>query len=277
MSIGNTILNTSPKKDPSGPPFVSTSAENGASVAANGRIVLGNNVGGTAATLLSNREIPMSGFNVLFNGGVTARVQINAGNVIATQSNAIAFRTIHGVSGMVGDFATDLNGLGAVIFCGSTSRGVFVWNDSNPLRGNVWIGTFPASTTQNNGAALQVNGCTTTGKFVSPRAATPVTVSATNDRGKVFTNEGAGAAIQFNLPGAVVDAFNTGNSYTFYVQNANGIIIKAPAGDTVRAGAIVSPVAGTISSVTVGSSITLQAINAGEWVATSVVGGWVTP
>ena len=60
MGIGVISLQTSQKREQSGPPFVSGSADNGASVdPVTGRIVLGNNVGaaGSPAQLLSNREI----------------------------------------------------------------------------------------------------------------------------------------------------------------------------------------------------------------------------
>jgi len=49
----------------------------------------------------------------------------------------------------------------------------------------------------------------------------------------------------------------------------------AAAGDTIRIAANVSAAAGRIDSTTIGDSVTLKAINATEWVATSVVGaGW---
>lgn len=60
MGIGVISLQTSQKRDQSGPPFASGSADNGLSVdTVSGQIVLGNNVGavGAPAQLLSNREI----------------------------------------------------------------------------------------------------------------------------------------------------------------------------------------------------------------------------
>ena len=57
------FLATYRKQDPAGPPFALTSANNVLSVdPVSGAIVLGNDVGGTSATLLSNREIPFGGF-----------------------------------------------------------------------------------------------------------------------------------------------------------------------------------------------------------------------
>lgn len=67
---------------PAGPPFVATSAENGLSVdPVTGRIVLGNNVGALLAALLSNREIPLSTFSILFS-------HPTAGNSVTIQNDA---------------------------------------------------------------------------------------------------------------------------------------------------------------------------------------------
>lgn len=53
---------------PSGSPFTAGSAINGLSVNAAGKIVLGNDTGGTTAKLLSAREVPMNGFNLMLSG-----------------------------------------------------------------------------------------------------------------------------------------------------------------------------------------------------------------
>jgi len=51
--------------------------------------------------------------------------------------------------------------------------------------------------------------------------------------------------------------------------------VTAASGDTIRIAANVSAAAGRIDRTTIGDSVTLKAINATEWVATSVVGaGW---
>lgn len=275
--IGVVALQTARKQDQAGPPFAVTSAENGASVdPVSGAIVLGNDVGGTLATLLSNRVIPMSGFNILLDGGAGGGVRLNPTNVQVGSANQIAFRSTNVAGTVVGDMAIDLNSLGLAFFVGSTSRGMFIWNNSNPFRGNVRFGNLPTSTAQDNGSLVQVDGPITHDRYVSPQNANRV-VSNSLDKGKVFTNEGAGAGITFTLPGAAVSNINGGLFYVFYVQNANGIVIQAAAGDTIRVGATVSLAGGTISSATVGSSVTLQAINATEWVATALVGVFATP
>jgi hypothetical protein len=77
--IGGPALSTHQKREPSGPPFVATSANNGLSVdPVTGRIVLGNNVGGVLATLLSAREIPFNSFALSFTGTPTLNIGTTA-------------------------------------------------------------------------------------------------------------------------------------------------------------------------------------------------------
>jgi len=96
----------------------------------------------------------------------------------------------------------------------------------------------------------------------------PNTITS-SESGSVFTNEGATALNYHTLPTAV-----SGLTYTFYVQDADGIRVTANTGDTIRIDTSVSASAGYAESTTVGSSVTLTAINATEWVATSVIGTW---
>ena len=86
---------------------------------------------------------------------------------------------------------------------------------------------------------------------------------------ELYTNEGAGGNADFSLPTAV-----TGLTFTFCVQEAKPLNITANTGDTIRIGASVSAAAGTITSSTIGSCVTLTAINITEWFATSSVGTW---
>jgi hypothetical protein len=104
--------------------------------------------------------------------------------------------------------------------------------------------------------------------FVSPQTAANVSVAATDSR-TTYTNESTTAQVNFNLPGAVA-----GLEYTFIVQDADGIQITAATGDTIRNGATVSAAGGTAASTTIGNVIKLTAINATEWITTSVIGTW---
>lgn len=92
------------------------------------------------------------------------------------------------------------------------------------------------------------------------------------ETGRVFTNEGDADGSVHNLPTAVA-----GLTYTFCVQAGQTVTINANTGDQIQVAASTSSVAGSVASSTVGDVITLTAINATEWFATSVVGaGWAT-
>lgn len=103
---------------------------------------------------------------------------------------------------------------------------------------------------------------------VSAQASSPVTVNS-SDSGKVYTNEGATGEIVFNLPTAAANLF-----YTFVVQDSDGVEVVANTGDTIRLAGSVSASAGKIESATIGSSVTIIAINATEWVAMALMGSW---
>jgi hypothetical protein len=88
------------------------------------------------------------------------------------------------------------------------------------------------------------------------------------ESGTVLTNEGATAQNYHTLPTAVA-----GLQFTFVVQDADGIRIVAGADDTIRIAANVSAAAGYIQNSTIGSTITLLAVNAVEWVALGTPAG----
>ncbi len=88
------------------------------------------------------------------------------------------------------------------------------------------------------------------------------------DGASVFTNEGAGAEVIFTLPTAL-----KGLRYTFIVQAAQNLRITAGTGDTIRVAGVVSAAAGNMVNAVVGSSVTLVAINATEWMAESAING----
>ena len=89
------------------------------------------------------------------------------------------------------------------------------------------------------------------------------------ESGKVLTNEGATALNYHTLPTAAA-----GLVFEFFVQDADGIRVTANTGDTIRLAGSVSATAGRIDSTTVGSVVRLVAVNATEWVGTSIVGSW---
>lgn len=87
--------------------------------------------------------------------------------------------------------------------------------------------------------------------------------------GRVGTNEGASAIVVISLPTAV-----TGLTYTFVVQDSDGFRIDAASGDTIQVAATVTAADGYVENTTIGSTLTLVAINATEWVATASHGTW---
>lgn len=92
---------------------------------------------------------------------------------------------------------------------------------------------------------------------------------AATESGAALTNEGTTAANYHTLPTSAA-----GYRYTFVVQDADGMRIVANTGDTIRVIDKVTAAAGYIESTTIGSVVTLLAINATEWVATSIHGVW---
>lgn len=104
-----------------------------------------------------------------------------------------------------------------------------------------------------------------TGRVVEASTAgsgAPNLLTATESR-TLFTNEGASAEAYNTLPVAAAGV----GPFGFYCQNTNGIRVVANTGDTIRIEDAVSATAGFARSVTVGSLLWLECINAAEWVA----------
>ena len=85
----------------------------------------------------------------------------------------------------------------------------------------------------------------------------------------LLTNEGATAENYHTLPLATA-----GQTFTFYVQDTDGIRIVANTADTIRVAAGVSATAGFVRCATAGAIVRLTAINATEWVAEYQTGVW---
>lgn len=142
---------------------------------------------------------------------------------------------------------------------------------------NANVGTF-GSATQVAQATVNAKGLVTAISNVTivslytVEAKTATTALATGDNGKTITNEGATTAMAdrvVTLPSAAANLV-----FTFVIQDADGMRVKANTGDTIRIGADVSISAGYIECAVVGYTVTLVAINATEWVAVSVIGFW---
>lgn len=99
----------------------------------------------------------------------------------------------------------------------------------------------------------------------------PNVLASNSDGMKLLTNEGSTAKNYHTLPAA-----SGGYSFrgTFYVQDADGMRITAGSGDTIRVLDKVTAAAGYIESTTIGSYVTIQDINADEWVVIGIGGVW---
>lgn len=97
-------------------------------------------------------------------------------------------------------------------------------------------------------------------------------VLLTTESRKVLVNEGVilGEKNYHTLPLAAA-----GLVFTAICNHTDGIRLVANTGDTIRLGASVSIAAGYAESIVVGSTVTLVAINATEWIAISFSGTWV--
>lgn len=277
MSRGIGTLNTNHKQEPvpiPGPPFELNSAQNGLSVDPATRfIVLGNDPGafGDPGQLFSDREIQRNGwrlsfpdavFNTVFRlngtsweGEAAAGCDMSVFNTTTSQVAAIFSESTNGTAGLTG-------GQGQLIWFAASGGCLLDPNSGAGDPGaNVFLITYPE---------VLIQGSLRNDRSVSAQAASPVAVSAGNDKNKVFTNEGATGAVTFNLPTAVA-----GLTFTFVVQDAVGIVISAAAGDTIRIDTLVTAAGGSVTSTAIGSSVTLVAINATEWVAIAALGTWV--
>lgn len=156
-----------------------------------------------------------------------------------------------------------------------TFRGGREWRlawttDTGPSTGTVDVEITRGNLYSNT--VYLTNGSTGIGNLMRGRNVVVKTTDYTvlvTDSDTVFTNEGATAGVNFTLPTAVSDY-----TYTFIVQDADGITVTANTGDTIRLAGSVSAAAGNISSTTIGSAVILVCINTTEWVAISIVGTW---
>lgn len=308
MGIGVVALQTSQKKELSGPPFVSGSANNGLSVdAVTGKIVLGNDVGDPAqpAVLLSNREIItetlLGLFSIALNSILTGIVTTLDGQSVSVAGGAGTTPTISAsstngglshiralMSGGLGGTArvsaiADLNDnaefrllSGADILIMATSgAGAVTWTaPSNVVvmvldTVNFQWAVGPGSANL-TGADFCVGGSTTYRRFVIGKGAGAYNVDRDLDSAKIFTNS---AANTFNLPNMVGSNNRLGFIFRLNIANAAGSTIQAFAGQRIRFGSLSSSLAGTLSSTDVGAFVTIT-WTGGEWVTESFVGAW---
>jgi hypothetical protein len=155
-SAGNIWL-----KGPDVPGIGAGSANNGVSFdTTTNKIVLGNDVGGNAADLLSDREIVTGGFNIDLraqSASPSARILLAGGSgSIQLERSTIGLR----ISDSTAVGFVDLNYIvsgtaeGGYIIQNSITIGLWIWTGT----GNIRIGALPSLSTQDNGQRLQVAG-----------------------------------------------------------------------------------------------------------------------
>lgn len=228
-------------------------ANNGLSTTSPTNVVLGQEVdqAGDPAQLVSDREIPLGAF-----GGFSIRLTGDLSDAIVFSNTFISVNTsTFGTKDFLQFVAIDLSLAAVMGFA------------SGPNRFRIQFGGLEAIAWETNGRTT-LNFGAIMPEIVEAKT-TAFAINTTIDRNKRFTNEGAGAGVVFTLPPAAA-----GLTYTFIVQDVDGITVDADAGDTIRIGSSVSTAGGTINSIVIGSVVKLVAINATEWIAESMLGTW---
>ncbi len=110
-------------------------------------------------------------------------------------------------------------------------------------------------------------GNVTSGRLVAPEITSPETIAVTDSR-KCITNTGAGGAVTYNLPAAAL-----GLEYYFVVTATQDMVVDAAGTDTIRVAAGVSAAGGTATNGTIGSTLHLCCVVAGQWFAIDAPNG----
>lgn len=312
MGLGTTAISTNAKKEipgPPSPPFDPSSADNGLSVNnASGRIVLGNDLGDIAAPaqLLSDRDIQMedSGGNQyrIFLTSLFAAVQTAVSGYsleILGQDNTTPSITVGGGNNVNAEIAL-IAGTGSAVdinmqaTSGTVSHNMVCGNDSLQWlvdgSGAILFGIsdfgipitvmqfYTATQTMQlgspqvaaNGATVQIAG-TLNRRYLRSSKGANYNVDRDTDSDLMFTNS---AAVIFTMPNMVGANDRPGFIFRVHVNNAAGVTVQAAGGQTIHFGSLASSSGGTVASVTVGSSVTLQWDGTSGWIAEAFTGVW---
>jgi hypothetical protein len=282
MGIGVIALQTSQKREQSGPPFTAGSADNGLSVdAVSGRIVLGNDATGVAglAALLSDREIDTGAFAILLNAIATSVVTRLSGSVVQLTGTNAAIATIGIATDAGGTSTLDIRNITDIITINAGTVGqidfqVGQLNPSGWLRVSTTARTAQVGATlvASNTATWQVTGSLTNRRFMQSQGAGTYNVDRDLDSAKVFRNS---AATNFAFPNMVGANSRVGFTAGFNCNNVAGITITASAGQTIRFGSIATSSGGTLSSTDVGAFCQLTLLDSTTWFTESFNGAWV--
>lgn len=206
------------------------------------------------------------------NLAVTQTVTIVGPKIKATSTAESAITSLGGVTVLKDTPATEGSFALSIVSAASDTElaaGASAGNDYG------WIQSFQDATSwTTRPLRLQPNGgdTITGGAFFATRGVEPVTATKTpgvTESWEAYTNEGDADGATVTLPAAAA-----GLTLTVYVQAAQTLTVTAGSGDTIRIAASVTAAAGSITCNVVGSSVTLLAINATEWVGIASVGTW---
>lgn len=238
----------------------------------------GASVAGVAATITAGSAVASTdtagaaaGGSVTITAGAAARLtsgNANGGDINLVPGAGIGTGTVGKVVLPTGVNAANLG----VVFSGDTNTGFYAPSGDTlkiATGGSERIevsnyGTIVSIALTGNGATASISGFKAT---VTARTTDAAEAGATSYA--VVTNAGATALVTRTLPAAVA-----GWTYTFIVMDADGLKIQAASGDDIRVLDKITGTAGYIQSTTIGSVVTLVAVDATTWVATSIHGVW---
>jgi hypothetical protein len=269
-------------------PATVTAANNGTSL--NGTtVVLGNNVGGILATLLSNRQIPLAGFNIQLTGGAGLAKIILGGTdnngVVTNRAGRFEIKT---------DSAANA-GHAATLLMTDESTGGFsslietvldvVWNKEfdaqrvfrkdTAINDELLLGADPL-TTQGGGFASG----SVTGRFGCRRAILgyPGQNShnlAQNESNALQVTESSAGGVLFNIATGLAE----GTTFIFSTTDGQSCQVQFAGTETCRVGALTTTAAGSVTSAVGGSVIRItnfiNSVGAVRWIAEYLTGTWV--
>lgn len=127
-----------------------------------------------------------------------------------------------------------------------------------PVAGNIKIAGGPGVTTSATGAVVTINSVVFTD-----------TTATTFD---VDNGYNATAAGTYNMPATAAQ----GELIIVFCDTAGAVVLDAPALNFIRIGSLITSSGGTVTSTSIGDSLTLRyRLSSLTWEATSVIGTWL--
>lgn len=213
-------------------------------------------VGGTGTGILTYEDIIFTN-NANFAGTLTLGTvswQPYSRAIAATDGTKVGTCAFNNAQ-----FTVDANGF---VSLSSSGPALTITGDSggalSPVANNWNIFGGPGVTTSGAGNTLTINSVVFTDQGGS--------ISVTQDSGSYVT-----AAITLTTPAAPAQ----GHELIFACTNASTLVIKAAGAQLIRIGSLITSVGGTMTSTSIGDSVTLRFRTADStWYAVSVIGTW---